>query len=168
MLLGFFFENLFQLLDEFLGHFRKVLDEVQRVLDLVGYAGGQFTQRRQLLLRDDLVLRALQVAERRFELIVLALELVGQLFNQVQALNLQRVLPEYLEGGRHLRDLIATAEFHGRLQVAAGEAPHPVGEPLQPARNEATDEEPGNQNGAGDADRANGQQEDAAGEDRLR
>ena len=43
----------------------KVVDEVQRVLDLVGDPGGQLTEGGHLLRLDQAVLGAAQIAERR-------------------------------------------------------------------------------------------------------
>ncbi len=58
----------------------EVVDEVERVLDLVGDAGRELAQRRQLLGLDELGLGRLQVAERRFEARVGGFELgVGRL-----------------------------------------------------------------------------------------
>ena len=134
----------------------------------MGDAGGQFAQRRKLFAHDDLVLGFFQVPERRFQLVVLALELVGQFLHQVQALDFEGVAAEDLERGGHFADLVAPADIDLGLQVTLGHAPHAVGQAPKPAREEAPDIDPGQQQRAHDADRADQQQEIAPGHNRIR
>jgi hypothetical protein len=54
-------ERLLQFVDQFDGDPREVIDEVERVLDLVGDARRQLTKRGELLGLDETVLRGAQV-----------------------------------------------------------------------------------------------------------
>ena len=156
-----------KLLQQLFRDFREVLDEVQRVPDLVSDARGQLAKGGQLLPHDDLVLGAVQAGQRIFELRVLALELVGELLHQVQTLDLQGVAAEDLEGGGHVRHLVAPADVDLGLQVAAGHAPHPLRKPREAPQQHAADEQPGDQHGAHDADHAEREQQIAPGQDGL-
>ena len=133
----------------------------------MGDAGGQFAERGQLLAHDDLVLRLLQVAQRGLELVVLALEFLGELLHQVQPLDFEGVAAEDLERRGHLADLVAPADIDLGLQVAFGHAAHAVRQAAEPPREEAADIDPGQQHGADHADGADQQQEVAPGQDRL-
>ena len=62
-------------IQQFLGRFGEILDEVQRVPDFMGHAGRELAQRCQFLLRDDAVLRRGQVGHRLFQFVVLAVQL---------------------------------------------------------------------------------------------
>ena len=74
---------------------------------------------------------------------------------------------EDLQGRRHVRHLVAAADLDPGLQVAAGHAAHPVREHLEAAQDDATDEEPRDEQGSSDADCGDRQQQGAAGEDGL-
>src|SRR3954469_10399071 len=72
-------EGLAQLVDE-LGRERgEVVDEVQRVLDLVRDAGGELAERGELLRLDEAVLRSLQLGERLGQLLRARLDVLEQL-----------------------------------------------------------------------------------------
>ncbi len=58
---------------------RKIDDEIQRVLDLVGDAGSDRSEGGQLFLGDDLVLHGLQFREGGDEFLVLAAQFFGAL-----------------------------------------------------------------------------------------
>ena len=53
-----------QFVDEFDRHGREIIDEIERVLDLVSDTGGQLTERGELLRLDQTVLRSPQVLQR--------------------------------------------------------------------------------------------------------
>ena len=53
-----------QFVDEFDRNGREIVDEIERVLDLVRDAGGQLTERGQLLGLDQAILRGPQVLQR--------------------------------------------------------------------------------------------------------
>jgi hypothetical protein len=57
-------ERLSQLIDQFGGHTREVVDEIERVFDLVGNPGSQLAERRKLLCLDKAILRCPQVLQR--------------------------------------------------------------------------------------------------------
>ena len=147
--------------------FGEVLDEVQRVADFVGHAGGQLPQGRQLFAGDYLVLRLVQVAHGHFQLVVLVLQLRGQLFDQIEALHFQGVAAEHFQGGGHFRHFVAPADFFVRFQIAVGHAAHPGGKLPQAAQQHPPNEQPGDEGGADDAEHAEAQQNGAAGEDGL-
>ena len=52
-----------QLIDQFGGDTGEVVDEIERVLDLVGDPGGQLAERSQLLRLDKAILRGAQVLQ---------------------------------------------------------------------------------------------------------
>ena len=83
-------------------------------------------------------------------------------------MSLQRAAAEYLEGGCHLCDLIASSHLDPGLQIAAGHAEHPAGQHLEATQQYPTDEEPCNKQSAPNADSADSQQEGASGQDSLR
>ena len=55
-------KNIVHLLDQLGRQRREIIDEIKRVLDLMGDAGGELSQRRHLLGLDQVRLRRLQVA----------------------------------------------------------------------------------------------------------
>ena len=57
---------------------RKIVDEIERVLDLVGDAGGELAEGSELLRLDQPVLRLAQVVERGGELLRARLHLIEQ------------------------------------------------------------------------------------------
>ena len=57
-------KRLLQLVEQLGGERREVVDEIERVLDLVGDAGGQLAQRGELLGLHQAVLRGLQILQR--------------------------------------------------------------------------------------------------------
>ena len=124
-------DNFQQFRHHFHGDLREVIDEIQGVSDLMGDAGGELAQGRQLFLHDDLVLGPAQLDQHAFQLIVLVLQVFRQLFHQVEPLHLQGVAPEDLQRRSHIGHLVPPADFHLGLQVAPGHAAHPVGEPFQ-------------------------------------
>ena len=67
-----------KLADQLARQGRKIVDEVERVLDLVGDAGGELAERGELLRLDQAVLRLAQVVERGGELLRARLHLVEQ------------------------------------------------------------------------------------------
>ena len=58
-----------QLVDELDRDGREIVDEIERVLDLVRDAGGQLAERGQLLGLDKAVLRGSQILQRRFHIV---------------------------------------------------------------------------------------------------
>ena len=121
-------KNLPHFLDHLFRRLREVLDEVEGVADFVRDAGGQLPERRQLLTRDDLVLGLLQVGQHDFQLIVLALQLLRELFHQVEALHLVGVATEHLQGRGHVGHLVLADDLDRGLDVAFRHAPHAVGQ----------------------------------------
>ena len=57
-------DNAGKLLNQLARQGRKIVDEIERVLDLVGDAGRQLAKRGELLRLDQAVLRLAQVVER--------------------------------------------------------------------------------------------------------
>ena len=57
-------QDVLQLIDQFGGDPRKIVDEIERVLDLMRDACGQLAERRQLLGLDKAVLSSAQVLQR--------------------------------------------------------------------------------------------------------
>ena len=55
-----------QLVDQLARQLGKIVDEIERVLDLVGDAGGQLAERGELLGLDQPILRRAQIGERLF------------------------------------------------------------------------------------------------------
>ena len=158
------FPKLFQ---QLLGRLGEVLDEVERVADFVGHAGGKFAEGGQLLLHDNLVLGPAQVVEHRLKLLVFVLKLLGQFFDQIQPLYFQGVLPEYVQGRGHVGDFVVAAYFDPGVQVAAGHAAHPVREHFDAAQQHAANQQPGDEECAANAHGGNGQQEGPAFQDGL-
>ena len=54
-----------QLINEFDRNTREIVDEIERVLDLVRDTGGELTERGELLCLDEAVLRGAQILQRR-------------------------------------------------------------------------------------------------------
>ena len=133
----------------------------------MGDARRQFTERREFLAHDDLILRFLQIAERAFEFFVLALDFLGQFFHQVQTLHLQGVATEDLERCGHFRDFVLSADIDFLLQIAIGHPAHAVRKLPEPTRKYAADEQPADQHGADETDGAQSEQDVAAGADGL-
>ena len=133
----------------------------------MGDTCGQLTQRGQLALHDDLILSIMQVVQNSFKLIVLALQFVGELLNQVQSLNLKRVLTEHLQRIRHLCHLVAPTDLDLRFEVAVRHAEHSIRKRLDTAQQHLTDEQPSDQKRAHDAEHADHHQENTALPDRL-
>ena len=67
-----------ELVDQLARQRREIVDEIERVLDLVGDAGGELAERGELLRLDQPVLRLAQVVERGGELPRARLHLVEQ------------------------------------------------------------------------------------------
>ena len=67
----------------------------------------------------------------------------------------------------HVGHFVVAPDIHGGFQITARHAPHPAGQLLQPEQQHAADEQPGDEQGAADADGADGQQQIASGEDRI-
>ena len=67
-----------QLVDQLARQRREIVDEIERVLDLVGDAGGELAERGELFRLDQPVLRLAQVVERGGELARARLHLVEQ------------------------------------------------------------------------------------------
>ena len=162
-----FFNGLLHLLQQLFGNFGEVLDEVQRVPDFMGHAGGEFAQRGQLFPHHDLALGHVQVAEGLLQFIVFALQLLGQLLNQVEPLHFQGVTTEDLQGSGHVGHFVPSGNLGPGFQVSAGHALHPVGQHGQAPQQDTPDEEPGDEHRAGDADRGDRQQQGSPGENRL-
>ena len=57
-------EGFLQLINQFGRHPREIVDEIERVLDLVRDAGGELTKRGELLRLHQAVLRGAQVLQR--------------------------------------------------------------------------------------------------------
>ena len=132
----------------------------------MGDARGEFAERRQLLAHDDLILSPVQIGECVLELFVLASELLGQLLDQVQPLDLERMAAEDLEGCGHVRDLVPPGDLDLGFEIAVGHAPHPVRQPPKTAQQNATDEQPGDQQRPDDADHAEREQQVTPDKDR--
>jgi len=161
-------DGLEQFFEQFIGRLGEVLDEVQRVADLVGDAGSHLAEGGQLLVGHDLVLRAVQVGQRLGELRVALAQLARQLFDQVQSLHLQRGLAELLERVRHLGHLVAATGLDRRLEVAAGQGPHAVRQPGDATQDPSPDEQPAERERAHDAGDADHDEQHAAGADSPR
>ena len=159
--------DLLDLLEKLRGHLGEVLDEVERVLDLVGDPGRQLAQRRELLAHHDLVLGLLQVDQHDLQLLVLLLQFVRQLLDQVQPLHLQRVPAEDLEGGSHVRDLVLAADPDLGFQVAVRHLPHAAREGLETAYEQPSDEQPTDEDRSGNAHDVERQEQRAPGANRL-
>ena len=144
---------LLQFLDQFLRENREVVHEVERIADLVGDPRREGAERRQLLLRDDLLLRALEIVERLLERLVLRLDLLRQLLDQVQPLHFEGVLPEDLQRVRHVGDFVVALDLHLHLEVALGHAPRRLEQAAQSNDEGAAERLPG------DARRADGEQD---------
>src|SRR6516164_4747034 len=56
--------GLLQLIDQLDRHPREVVDEIERIFDLVSDAGSQLTKRSQLLRLDETILRGPQILQR--------------------------------------------------------------------------------------------------------
>ena len=130
-------------------------------------AGGQLPERRQLLARDDLVLGPLQLGQHALQLIVLALQLLRELFHQVEALHLVGVATEHLQRRGHVGDLVLADDLDRRLDIAFRHAPHAVGQLRETTQQHAPDVEPGDEQRAAHADAADGEQQRAPRPDRL-
>ena len=133
----------------------------------MSHARGQLTKRREFLAHHDLILGIAQIFQHRLQLLVLALEFVRQLLHQVQALYFNGMAAEHLERCRHIGHFVLAADIHGGFEIAAGHAPHPPGQLLEPEQQHAPDKQPGDQQGAAHAHGADGQQHVTAGEDRI-
>ena len=129
--------------------------------------GGQFTQAGKLLLGNYLVLGAPQFFKGGLEFAVLFLQVLGQQLDQVESLNFQSVEPKYFYGGRHVRHLVVTADLYLGFQIATGHPAHPGRQHSQSTDQNTSHQQPGNQGGDDYADKADDQQERAAGEYRL-
>ena len=159
-------EDLLHLLGELARDLREVLDEVERVLDLVGDPGRQLAEGGQLLLEDHLVLGAPKVGQHSLELDVLGPHLLGQHLDEVEPLDLEGVLAEDLESVRHVGHLVVPPDIHRGLEVAPRHPPHRCGEARDPADQHPADEEPADEHQGHDADHVEGQEEDEAELDR--
>ena len=106
------------------------------------HARRELTERRQLFAHNYLVLSQPQIPQHRLQLIVLALQLLRQLFHKVQPLHFQGMQPEYLQGGRHIRDLVAPAYLDLRLQIAARHTAHPIRQHLKASQQHPAHEQP--------------------------
>ena len=58
-----------QFVDQFDRDGREIVDEIERVLDLVRDAGGQLAERGELLRLDEAVLRGAQILQRGFDVL---------------------------------------------------------------------------------------------------
>ena len=63
-------KRVLQLVDQFDREAREVVDEIERVLDLVGDAGGQLAERGELLGLHQTVLRGAQILQRLRQFLV--------------------------------------------------------------------------------------------------
>src|SRR5262249_5877762 len=124
----------------------EVVDEIQRVLDLVGYAGSQLAERRHLLRVDEARLRRLQLAQSRLgrvargaDRLLGTLSLGGVAVNQHEAAARHRVAPHLDDaavGARALEAHLPPGIFDGaaqlcleisRILAALGEIPEILG-----------------------------------------
>ena len=153
--LGQFF---LQFLQQFFRRLRKVLYEVQRILDFVGNARREFAQGRQFFPHDDLVLRLLKFAQRFFQRLVLATQFLCEFLHEVQPLRLDRMQSEHLKGGRHVRYFVAAVQFHLLFQVASRHAAHMFRQERQTPQQYFSDKQPGDQQGADQTDRVQRQE----------
>ena len=69
-------EHVVQFVDQFRRQRREIVDEIERVLDLMGDAGGELAERSQLLGLHQAVLRGAQIVERQRQLLGALLHLV--------------------------------------------------------------------------------------------
>ena len=98
-------ERLPQFVDEFDRDGREIVDEIERVLDFVGDAGGQLAERGELLRLHQPVLRGPQILQR---------------FRQIG-----RALAQFVQQPRVLdRDDGLSGEVLHQLDLLVGEWPH--------------------------------------------
>ena len=71
-------QDIIELVGEFDRQRREIVDEIERVLDLVGDAGGELAERGQLLGLDQAVLRGAQIVQRFGKLARALLDLLEQ------------------------------------------------------------------------------------------
>ena len=128
-----------QLVGQFRRQLGEVVDEIERILDFMGNAGGQLAECGELLRLDQAVLRPVQISERLFggvpglpRFLLAGLQRLGArldlcLQGLVRFPHLGCHLVEPF--GQHL-DLVAGADFDRLAVLARAE---PVGAVLQPA-----------------------------------
>jgi hypothetical protein len=127
-------EFYFQFIQQFYTHFREIIDEVERVLYLVRYAGGKLAQRRHFFGLDQLVLGLLQVGKRLVQLggafCYLLLQLYflrGNYFNPFglvlagQYLALQGFLQDLLLQGLKALDHLPQKQYHQPVKAKQGD-----------------------------------------------
>ena len=112
------------------------------VLDFVCHPRGQLSQRCELLLVHHLILGTAQIPEGGFECSVLLLEIDGQLLNQIQPLNLDRVLAEDVECVPHVGQLVVASYVECHLEVAFGHPAHARRQDFDPFHDHPSHEQP--------------------------
>jgi hypothetical protein len=75
---GYTVQNVLQFIDQFGGDAREIIDEVERVLDLVRDAGGELAERGELFGLNQAILRGAQILQRGGQLARARLHAVKQ------------------------------------------------------------------------------------------
>ena len=124
---------------------RKIVDEIERVLDLVRDAGSQLAERRHLFSLNQIGLGRLQVVQRRLGGIARDADLrLGSLSFAFETVALDQAVAQHAERSRHRPDLIDARGRHRDVEFAAGDRSHAPFQLLQ-----------------GDGNRAHGQRSEA-------
>ena len=105
----------------------------------------------------------MQALQGVLEVLVLAVEFLGELLDQVQPLHLQGIAPEHLQGVGHVGDLVVAGNVDRGFQVAAGHVPHGDGQAHQAPNQVTADEQPADEHGAGNAQHGQQHQHQDAG-----
>ena len=97
---------------------RKIVDEIERVLDLVGDAGSQLAERRHLFSLNQIGLGRLQVVQRRLGGIARGADLrLGSLSFAFEPVPLDQAVAQHAERSRHRPDLIDARGRHRDVRV---------------------------------------------------
>src|SRR5688572_17570726 len=108
-----------QFADKVYGHFGKVDDKVERILDLVGDSCGQATQGSEFLLDNELVLRLMQLTQSSFKFLALFLFL----FIDTSKLRAgsHQVFSHIVKSPRQVAQFVAGRECNAAVEIAASD-----------------------------------------------
>ena len=99
----------------------EIIDEIERVLDLVGDPGGQLAERRHLLGLNQIGLGRLQVVQRRLGGVARGADLrLGSLAFALESLTLDQAVAQHAERRDHRPDLMDARARHRRRRDRPG------------------------------------------------
>ena len=151
-------ERILQFVDQLDGNRREVVDEIERVLDLVGDAGGELAERGELLGLHQAVLRGPQFLQRLRQFGGALLDFLFEadrrlLLFRHELIEGDRIVAEYFDGARHFGDLIAATGGNHDVAPAADDGAHAARQGRQTRHHIAAHIKPSDQDRADQAER---------------